>query len=973
MVPTENTLDSPDFVARDIELARLQSYLEQAVEGNGRVIFVTGEAGAGKTTLVTEFARQAQQNNGELLFVVGNCNAQTGRGDPYLPFREVLGLLTGDVDEKLAQGAITTEGAQRLQKFVKISGEALVEIGPLLISTLLPGVGSFIGRISIFAADKLGWLDKLKSLASKPEVEHSELSQGQIFAQYTAILKTLSTRQPLLLWLDDLHWVDPDSAALLFQLGRALEYNRILIIGTYRQEDVALLHGGESHPMANIVNEFKRYWGDIQIDLDQARASSGREFVNALLDTFPNRLDEDFRQALFNHTGGHPLFTVELLHDLQERGDLQQDEQGYLFAAPVLDWRLLPARVEGVIEKRINRLDSDLQEALTVASVEGEQFTVEVVARMLQIPARDLVRRLSREAGKQHRLVQAQGSQHVGRQRLSRYQFRHNLIQKYLYHNLDEVERAYLHEDMATILEEIYEESAELLEEQLETLVYHFYAAELWPKVLEYARRAGEKGLAWSAPQTAVDQFTIAITAAETLDDPSIPALFRKRGLAFDTLGDFDRAQNDYETAQEIAQSANNQYLLWQTMLDLGLLWASRDYEKTGEYCQAALELAREMADPATIGHSLNRLGNWVMNKGELAKALTYLQEALGIFKELDDRRGVAATLDLLAMANGQYGDFPITAAYYEQAIPILRDLNEQKTLVSSLTNLASITLDITQTREAVSLAREIRWRSGEAYALQNLGYILAIRGNYGEGLAAINKGVALAQEIGHRLWECACQVSLGEIYLDLLAEQQARDHLEKGLKLAREVGSHFFISYTRPLLASVYVQMGLLDEADALLTNMPDRPPMITDFGWVKPVAELALAHGEADRALLLLEGIQLPDRSSWNGRTTLFFGPLLYLRGKILFALNRLVEAKRCLQKVIELYEKSEIKLGLWSMYLSLGRLHLQMNDHKRATEAFQAVREAITVISETLGDDALRTTFRQRIEEMLLQEHG
>jgi tetratricopeptide (TPR) repeat protein len=166
---------------------------------------------------------------------------------------------------------------------------------------------------------------------------------------------------------------------------------------------------------------------------------------------------------------------------------------------------------------------------------------------------------------------------------------------------------------------------------------------------------------------------------------------------------------------------------------------------------------------------------------------------------------------------------------------------------------------------------------------------------------------------------------------------------------------------------------MGLLDEADALLTNMPDRPTMITDFVWAKPVAELALARGKADRALLILDGIQLPDRSTWNGRTTLFFGPLLYLKGKILFTLNRLVEARRCLLEAIELYEKSEIKLGLWPMYLSLGRLHLQMNDHKRATEAFQAVREAITVISETLGDDALRTTFRQRIEEKLLQEHG
>lgn len=966
MVPTDNLPESPGFVAREMEMLRLHGFLKQMEDGNGRVIFVTGEAGAGKTTLVTEFARQAQESNGELLFVVGNCNAQTGRGDPYLPFREILALLTGDVNEKLAQGAITAEGAQRLQKFVKFSGEALVEIGPLLINTLLPGVGAFISRISIFAADKLGWLDKLKNMNSKPNLASTELSQEQIFAQYTAMLKALSAKQPLLLWLDDLHWVDPDSAALLFQLGRALERNRVLIVGTYRQEDVALLHGGEPHPMANIVNEFKRYWGDIQLDLDEARASGGRAFVDALLDSFPNQLDKAFRQALFNHTGGHPLFTVELIHDLQERGSLQKDAQGRWVIGPELDWRSLPARVEGVIEKRMNRLDSELQEALTIASVEGEQFTAEVVAQVLKIPARDLVRRLSQEASKQHRLVQAQGSQHLGRQRLSRYQFRHSLIQKYLYQNLDEVERAYLHEDIAYILEEIYSETPELLEDQLETLVYHFQTAELWPKVLEYGRLAGEKGLAWSAPQTAVEQFTVAITAADKLNDPSRPTLYRKRGLAFDTLGNFDRARNDYETAQYQARAANDPYLLWQTMLDLGLLWGSRDYEKTGTYCREALALAREMADPATIGHSLNRLGNWIMNKGNPVTALIHHEEALEIFKELDDQRGIATTLDLLAMTNGQYGDMLATAAYYEEAIPILRQLNEKQTLASSLTNLASMTLEIAQIQEAVALAQEIGWRSGEAYALENLGFILACKGDYGQGIATANQGLALARAIGHRLWECASQLPLGEIYHDLLADEAARAYLESGLALAREVGSQFFIDFFRSDLASTYVQIGLFDEAAALLTDLPDRPTMITDFAWVKPVAELALARGEAEQALKLLDDLELPERGKWNGRMHVLFGALFQLRGEALLALSRPQEAVRDLQEVIASCETAGIKLGLWSMYLTLGRLYRQMGDSQQAEAALTAMRGVVTAVAQTLDDAQLRTTFRQKVEE-------
>lgn len=97
------------FVARERELAQLQTFLDEALAGRGQVCFVTGEAGAGKTALVTEFAHRAQIQHDELLVAIGDCNAQTGIGDPYLPFREVLGLLTGDVGRELAQSTVTPE------------------------------------------------------------------------------------------------------------------------------------------------------------------------------------------------------------------------------------------------------------------------------------------------------------------------------------------------------------------------------------------------------------------------------------------------------------------------------------------------------------------------------------------------------------------------------------------------------------------------------------------------------------------------------------------------------------------------------------------------------------------------------------------------------------------------------------------------------------------------------------------------
>ena len=223
-------------------------------------------------------------------------------------------------------------------------------------------------------------------------------------------------------------------------------------MGTYRPEDVALGRGLTStgqavqHPLEGVISEFKRYFGDVWVSLDQTDAKERRRFVDALIDSEPNQLDTAFHQALFQHTSGHPLFTSELLRELQDRGDLHHDAAGRWVAGATLAWDTLPARVEGVIEKRIDRLAQDLRMALTVASVEGEEFTAQVVARAQKLEEGGFVRRLSGELDRQHRLVEAQGNRRQGTQRLSLYRFHHNLFQKYLYNSMDAVERSYLHE-----------------------------------------------------------------------------------------------------------------------------------------------------------------------------------------------------------------------------------------------------------------------------------------------------------------------------------------------------------------------------------------------------------------------------------------------------------------------------------------------------------------------------------------------
>jgi predicted ATPase len=360
------------FVARERETDELKSHLDYALDGKGRVCFVAGLAGSGKTALVQHFAQSALAAEPDLVVAAGSCNAQTGIGDPYLPFREALAMLTDETAAEKAAGKVSLENASRLLALMASSVQILFDVAPYLFGLLIPG-GKLVGALGKTLAKQTGLWERLDSLSGKTEVDASIVEpiadQSHVFEQYTAFLRELSQKVPLILFLDDLQWADKASLNLLFHLGRHLEDSRILIIGAYRPEDTVLGRGGERHPLEAVVHELTRYFGDVTVDLDAIPEGDNQRFVAELLDVEPNCLGAEFRRALYSLTGGHALFTVELVQAMRDRGDLVRDAEGCWVESPTLDWTALPARVEGVVEERIARLDVQLQELLLVCSV----------------------------------------------------------------------------------------------------------------------------------------------------------------------------------------------------------------------------------------------------------------------------------------------------------------------------------------------------------------------------------------------------------------------------------------------------------------------------------------------------------------------------------------------------------------------------------------------------------------------------
>ncbi len=631
--------ESGVFVARESELDMLERALELALAGNGRVIIVKGDAGRGKTTLLQEFGKRAIRQNKKMLVLWGSGEAQTGQGDPYLPFRDILALVSGDFETHVSGGGVFRDEARRLWISVPQTMEVILEVGIDLVESFLNGE-SLLSRLKPFGGEGVEWFERLKekveSARNRPasiNIQHSD-TQKDLFEQYSRVMQRISRQHPLILILDDLQWADSGSINLLFHLGRRIQAQPILIVGSFRPVEVAPRKDGDEHPLVALLSEFVRIYGEIQIDLDQADEVGGRHFVDALLDSEPNKFGEAFRDSFHRHTGGHPLFSVELLRQMENKGEIRRDKKEFWIEGETIDWEALPARVEAVIASRIGRLPSPLLEILRVASVEGEEFTVQVISEVTGLDVSHIINHLRNELDRRHNLVETQGIRLVNEHRLSLYRFRHHLYQMYVFNSMDTVERGALHEAIGKSLEQIYGEHSKDIAVRL---ARHFEAAALFKKAVDYFLQAGNEAKRLSENEEAIALYTRGLDIVQHLPDSrsqvqreaalniSLGApLVATRGYSSrEAEMTYERARQLYEQIDEPSQLVTALWGLWSFYL------VRANYGTARTLAQQISDLALIEPDPT---HTL--VANWTLgityvHLGEFTKARQQLDRAI--------------------------------------------------------------------------------------------------------------------------------------------------------------------------------------------------------------------------------------------------------------------------------------------------------------------------------------------------------
>jgi adenylate cyclase len=1010
----------PVFVGRERDLAWLDGLLERALSGRGQVGFVAGGPGRGKTALVQAFARSALDAHPDLLVAMGQCNPYAGVGDPYLPFRGALAMLTGDSEAAWAAFTLSAEQARRMWDALPEVVPVLTRWGSDLVGTLVSGRHLLARACAVADAGErsMSWLSQLERLADPHARPPGGAQQSHLFEQYANVLLNLSVQHPLLLIVDDLQWADRASIGLLFHLARRIDAGRILLLGAYRPSELAAGRDGQRHPLEPALAEIRIRFGDAWLDLADSDEREGRRFVGRFLDSEPNALDERFRQALFDRTHGHALFTIELLRAMQQRGDLVKDQTGRWAEGGRLEWDQLPVRVEAVIEGRIGRLSEDLRETLLVASVEGEEFTAQVVARVRELRERLLLRALTQELVKRHRLVREEGEDRVGHRLLSRYRFAHALFQHYLYNSLGAGERRLLHAEVAGALEDLFEDRRDEIAVQL---AFHYCQAGAEEKAVPYLIQAGHQAQSGFAHAEAIQHYTQALEILDE-EDPRYFDLLAARAAVYDISAQRVEQKADVEAMLALAQELGDEVRRCDGLLALFDYYLQTEHYKALDPIQEALEIAEGLGDTVRQAQAIRRLGSLSVEQDDYQSGQALLERAMELFDQADLSAEVARCLHILSLALSNLGRTEAAMQAAEKSVALSHRAGDRRQEATGLRRLAiaygpqprsqtSYEEALLYVERALALHRELGDRGAECSALNVLGITRAL---HGDDAAAAERDFHLSLEIAESIdfsvgmsfaisnlgYDCHFQRGEFQDYLMFLEEsivramaredewlvgsllrlkgvtlatfgqyQAARSALERSLGVIDRVGSGSDEARVRCDLAAVYTCLADYARARqelrlaAAIARKTGDGRLLHEILFGEALIALREDNLETMQAGLerVKEGLAAAsERERDNLRTGYCIGARLHL------ALGDIEQAEECSQRAVDLVEEPINRWNPEEVWLTHSRV-LRARGHEAEADGYlrRAYDRVMLVVSKTT-DPELKQSWLENVPD-------
>lgn len=567
------------LVGRDDALAQLRQSLALALAGQAQLVFINGEAGIGKTTLIDAFVAELPP---ELAVASGQCVDQYGESEAYLPLLEALNSLC------------RSRGEAVLQRLRHIAPDWL---------------------------EQLPWLDPGNT--TRPLSQEISPTQTRMLRELGELLAQCTQDFPLLLVLEDLHWSDWATVDALAFLAKRRNPARWLILASYRPADV-LLH---NHPLEKLRQDLRLKGLCREIPLAPLSQQTVAEYLGK---RFPDaKFSLQQCAAVYSRTEGLPFFLVRLAEEMA-----QSVESDDLFAEQYL--HALPQGVQQLIEQRFERLPQERQQLLNAASAAGTAFSVRLLADILQQPLLETEQHCEGLARQRDFLCRAnklgQG-EHEGE-----YAFLHAYDHEFVYTRLPPISKAEWHRRIATWLEN---NGRIGIDETLSEVATHFEKAGIFDKALQYLQRALENAQRRQAPHEAAALARRAIALLEQ-HAPDTPENGRRKIALYIALGvalrvgkgyGADEQQYVYTRALELARQLNDTVLLPPLLMAIGSFHLVRlDLQAAADYSRQVVELAERHGWPHYRLSAELLASGAALLQGAIASSLIHMERVKALY-----------------------------------------------------------------------------------------------------------------------------------------------------------------------------------------------------------------------------------------------------------------------------------------------------------------------------------------------------
>ena len=683
------------IVGRWAELDTMAVKLDEALAGRGRVVGISAEAGMGKSRLVAEFARTAERRG--IVVAVGECQSY-GTNTSYFVWRTVWATLFR-LDDSLPEN----EQVRALEAELAAIDPALVPRAPLLGGLL---------DLPIPDNDLTATFD-------------AKLRKTSLEGLLVECLRARASNSPIVIALEDCHWLDPLSRDLLEVLGRALASLNVLLVLAYRPStDVGGGLGIESLPHFDEI-------ALAELD-DQHAAQLIRSKLGQMLGT-ETEAPAALVELITARAQGNPFYIEELLNFIRSQGVDPQDES----ALKKLE---LPESLHSLILSRIDKLAEAPRRTLKVASVLGRVFSAPMLPGVYpELGAFDEVTEHLRTLGTSD-LV------NVDQEAEQTYVFKHVVTQEVAYESMPFAFRSMLHECVGGYIEET---EADAIERNLDLLAHHYWRGENLQKKREYLGRAGDAAQASYANAAAIDYFA---RLAPLLEQGARVEVLLKLGKVLELVGNWHRAEEVDSEAMVLAESLGDDHS--RASCETALAEVARKqgrYDEAFERLDRAGAAFRDLGDESGAGRVLHLAGTVAAQRGDYAKAVESYEASLAIRERVGDKANMGNLLTNLGLVDEYRGDYERALGFHERALALRTEIGDRRSLGNSTNNLGNNAVERKRYAEArdwfqksMLLNREVgdSWMVALSHhnlgnASRGLGDVTTARRHYADSLRA--------------------------------------------------------------------------------------------------------------------------------------------------------------------------------------------------------------------------------------------